>query len=60
MTRQAATGHVARAIILLNTLLLLAGLLAFRYGRIQEGTGHWSPPPPPFSDPYKVQRLPHA
>jgi hypothetical protein len=60
MTRHTARRHVARLIILLNTLLLLAGLIAFRYSRLQDGTGHWSPPPPPLIDHFKVHRLPHA
>ena len=60
MRRHPALRFVTRVIILLNALLLLAGLVAFRYSRIQEGTGHWSPPPPPFIDSFKVHRLPHA
>jgi hypothetical protein len=44
--------HVSHAIMLLNTLLFLAGFVAFRWAAAESGTGHWSPPQPPFADPY--------
>jgi hypothetical protein len=50
----------ARVIMLINTLLLLAGILAFRYAYSQVETGHWSPSSPPYVDPYSSYRQPHS
>jgi hypothetical protein len=53
MTSSHLLDRVAVPFMLINILLLLAGVLAFRYSHsLKAGDGHWSPPPPPYVDPY--------
>ena len=54
MSRPRVVDRVGKAIMFINILLLLAGVLAFRHSHtFQAGDGHWSPPPSPYVDPYR-------
>ncbi len=45
------------AIVIINTVLVLAGVFIVRYDRAKVGAAHWTPPAPPAQvDPYKHQR----
>jgi len=51
--------RLALVIILINTLLMLAGVIALRYDQTRQDTEHWSPgPPPAFVDPFRTYREP--
>jgi hypothetical protein len=54
MSSPRLVNRVGQAIMFFNILLLLAGALAFRYSHsFQARDGHWSPPSPPYVDPYR-------
>jgi hypothetical protein len=45
------------AIVIINTVLVLAGVFVVRYDRARVGAAHWTPPAPPVQvDPHKMQR----
>jgi hypothetical protein len=45
------------AIIIINSLLMLAGLFVVRYERARLGAAQWTPPAPPAQvDPYQHRR----
>lgn len=45
------------AIVIINTVLILAGMFVIRYERAKVGAAHWTPPAPPEQlDPYKHLR----
>ena len=59
MKSQHSIDRVTKVTILINTLLTLAGIVAFLYDHTGRDTGHWSPvPPPPFVDPFKTYHEP--
>lgn len=58
MKSQDLIDRFTKLIILINTLLMLVGVLGLRYDHTRRDTGHWSPAPPPFDDPFKTYRQP--
>jgi hypothetical protein len=45
------------AIVIINIVLVLAGLFVIRYDRTRVGAAHWTPPAPPAQlDPYQHLR----
>ena len=55
MKSQPWIDRLTLGIILINTLLMLAAVVALRYDQTRQGTEHWSPgPPPAFLDPHRA------
>ena len=49
--------RVIDAIVIINTVLVLAGVFVVRYDRAKAGAAQWTPPAPPAQvDPYKHLR----
>jgi hypothetical protein len=59
MKTQSSIDRLTKVIILINTLLMLVGVVAIRYDHVREPTKHWSPSQPPSSvDPFSTYRQP--
>jgi len=59
MKTQPSIDRLTNVIILINTLLMLVGVVAIRYDHVRESTTQWSPSQPPSSvDPFSTYRQP--
>ena len=59
MKTQRSIDRLTKVIILINTLLMLVGVVAIRYDHVRESTEHWSPPQPPSAvDPFSTYHQP--